>query len=95
VFNIGSGHGVSLNGLVIELERQLDRSLIVKRSPGRPFDIPVSILDISLARRLLGWSPRLSFVEGLSYTLRQLGVSQPDRAPIHRIAPGGKLPSAI
>ncbi len=72
VFNIGSGHGVSLNGVVHELERQLDRPVAVKRSDGRVFDIPVSILDVGLASKVLGWRPRLSFAEGLSQTLQQV-----------------------
>jgi UDP-glucose 4-epimerase len=71
-FNIGSGQGVSLNGIILELETRLGRALEVKREPGRPFDVPVSVLDISLARDTLSWTPRLSFSDGMSRTLADL-----------------------
>jgi UDP-glucose 4-epimerase len=72
IFNIASGHGVSLNGIVAELEAQLGRTLHVIRESGRPFDIPISVLDVTLARTVLGWSPRLSFQDGVTRTLQDL-----------------------
>ena len=71
-FNIGSGTGISLNSLIAELEIGLNRRLDVRREPARPFDVPVSILDISRARNLLGWSPRLSLAEGIARTTSDL-----------------------
>jgi len=46
--------------------------LEVHYEPGRGFDVPISVLDVTLAREVLGWSPRLSFAEGLSRTLADL-----------------------
>jgi UDP-glucose 4-epimerase len=71
-FNIGSGTGVSLNDLIAELERRLSRRLDVRREPARPFDVPVSVLDISHAQNILGWVPRLSFAEGIARTMSDL-----------------------
>jgi UDP-glucose 4-epimerase len=71
-FNIGSGTGVSLNTLIAELESRLNRRLDVRREPARPFDVPVSVLDISRARNILGWVPRLSFAEGIARTMSDL-----------------------
>ncbi|WP_241665547.1 NAD-dependent epimerase/dehydratase family protein [Teichococcus oryzae] len=76
-FNIGSGQGVSLNGIILELENRLGRVLDVRREPGRPFDVPVSVLDISLARDTLGWAPRLSFSDGITRTLADLNREAP------------------
>jgi UDP-glucose 4-epimerase len=72
VFNIASGHGVSLNGIVAQLEARLGRTLEVRRACGRPFDVPISVLDVTLARTVLGWSPRLSFQDGMARALRDL-----------------------
>ena len=72
IFNIASGHGVSLNGIVAELEAQLGRTLQVVRESGRPFDVPISVLDVTLAWTVLGWSPRLSFQDGVARTLQEL-----------------------
>ncbi len=72
IFNIGSGHGISLNGIVAELEARLGRRVFVCREPGRSFDVPVNVLDVSLARDVLGWIPKLSFSAGLDQTLADL-----------------------
>jgi UDP-glucose 4-epimerase len=71
-FNIGSGSGMSLNGIIAEIERALGRRLAVRREPARPFDVPVSVLDIARARAVLGWAPRLGFREGMARTLADL-----------------------
>jgi UDP-glucose 4-epimerase len=71
-FNIGSGLGVSLNEIVEELERRLNRRIDVRREPSRPFDVPISVLDISRARKILRWEPRLSFGEGIALTMTDL-----------------------
>ncbi len=71
-FNIGSGHGISLNQIITELEHRLGRKLHVRREEGRPFDVPVSVLDVGLASKLLGWKPSLSFAQGLAVTMDDL-----------------------
>ncbi len=72
IFNIASGQGVSLNGVVAALETRIGRTLEVRREAGRLFDVPISVLDVTLAQTVLGWSPRLSFHEGMARTLRDL-----------------------
>lgn len=86
VFNIGSGEGISLNGVIAELESKLSQRLDVRYERGRKFDVPVSVLDISLIREALGWRPTLSFSEGLSQTLADLGgsVIHRDRSAVGR-----------
>jgi UDP-glucose 4-epimerase len=71
-FNIGSGLGISLNGIIAELERRLHRRLEVRRELARPFDVPVSVLDISRARKILRWEPCLSFAEGITRTMSDI-----------------------
>ncbi len=71
-FNIASGHGISLNGILDELETQLSLKLDVRRLSGRSFDVPVSVLDVTRAHTQLGWSPHLSFSEGIARTLSDL-----------------------
>ena len=72
IFNIGSGHGISLNGVLEVLEATLCRRLIVHRQPARAFDVPISVLDITRAKEQLHWSPRLSFSDGVVRTLWDL-----------------------
>jgi len=69
VFNIGSGLGISLNQLLAAIEAVLGQPVRRQYLPGRPFDVPVNLLDISRAAEHLGWRPRYSFEEGLRRTL--------------------------
>lgn len=68
VFNICSGIGTSLNELIGMLERVLGREIVRHCRPGRPFDVPVSILANSLARQELGWEPRVKLEDGIVKT---------------------------
>jgi len=72
VFNIGSGQGVSLNGIVVEVSTLLGRKLEVQYHARRSFDVPVSILDVTLAAEVLGWSSQLTFSEGIVRTLADI-----------------------
>lgn len=68
VFNVGSGTGTSLNQLIAEIEAVLGVAVERKHLPGRPIDVPVSILDNQLARREFGWEPQVGLREGLAKT---------------------------
>lgn len=68
LFNISSGNGTSLNDLINMLENMLGRSADVRYKPGRPFDVPVSVLSNDLARAQLGWAPEVSMQDGIART---------------------------
>ncbi|WP_026258714.1 NAD-dependent epimerase/dehydratase family protein [Uliginosibacterium gangwonense] len=68
VFNISSGVGTSLNEMIILLERVLGRKVVRNYQPGRPFDVPTSVLANSLARQELGWAPQVTLEDGIIKT---------------------------
>jgi UDP-glucose 4-epimerase len=68
VFNVSSGVGTSLNDLVALLEDVLGAPVARRHLPGRPFDVPVSVLANDLAQRELGWKPQVAMHEGLRRT---------------------------
>src|SRR5213082_2272402 len=68
VFNVGVGGRVSLNEVLRELARITGKTLETKYEPPREGDIRDSQADISQAREFLGYSPRVSFEEGLART---------------------------
>lgn len=76
-FNIGSGEGVSLNGILDVLRDRLSLSPIVDYQAGRAFDVPVSLLDIGKAKKLLDWRPKLSFEEGYELMLADVSGVTP------------------
>ena len=71
-YNIGSGIGHSVNDIVRMLERVLGESLKLIYKPGRAYDVPVNILDNSLARQVLHWEPQVSLSDGIRQTLEYL-----------------------
>lgn len=70
VFNIGSGHGISINEIIALMERVMAQKIICRYYPSRLFDVPSNILDIRRAQISLGWSPELSLEEGLVKMLK-------------------------
>lgn len=69
VFNIGSGRGRSVRDIIAAVEAGLGAPLTIEWKPGRPIDVPVSILAIERARDVLGWTPKTEFAEGLTRTI--------------------------
>jgi nucleoside-diphosphate-sugar epimerase/glycosyltransferase involved in cell wall biosynthesis len=55
IFNIGSGKGHSLNQLLALMESQLGFPIARRYLPARSLDVPVSVLNISRARRTVTW----------------------------------------
>lgn len=66
IFNIGSGQGHSINDIVSILEEITHQPLQPRYLPGRAFDVPVNVLDISRAKFYLHWQPVISLKEGIS-----------------------------
>jgi UDP-glucose 4-epimerase len=69
IFNIGSGEGHSLRQVLASVEALLDKTLNIQWKPGRPLDVPISVLAIDRAREILGWTPKTSFKDGLNKTI--------------------------
>jgi UDP-glucose 4-epimerase len=73
VFNLGSGRQTSINELADLVLAACDRSrqtYSVRYAAGRPGEQRFVEADITRARTVLGWQPRVSFAEGLAETVR-------------------------
>jgi len=68
VFNIGSGRGVSVHELLDLVSEATGKRPEIEYSPARALDVPASVLDVGLAARDLGWTPRTDLPEGISRT---------------------------
>jgi len=68
LFNVGSGFGTNLNALIGVLEHVLEKPIERRYLPGRPFDVPVSVLCNNLARTELNWTPLVTMQEGIART---------------------------
>lgn len=69
VFNCGSGAGTSLSTLIAIIERLTGLTLDREHKPARPFDPPAVVLDISQARTVMGWEPKVELSEGICRTM--------------------------
>ena len=69
LFNIGCGQAVRLNELVNTLRELLGANVAPRYLPARTGDILHSLADISKARRVLGYEPRVGTAEGLRRTV--------------------------
>lgn len=66
IFNIGSGQGHSLNDILDTIANIVRQPLKVERGPGRAYDVPMNILDITSAKRDLEWEPTVALLDGIS-----------------------------
>lgn len=69
IFNIGSGCGRSILEIINTIENITGKKTNTIFSIKREFDVSVSVLDISLAEKELGWKPIISIDNGLRETL--------------------------
>ena len=67
--NVGSGRGTSVNELFHALAEETGYALPPVRGPERPGDVRHVVLDSARARRLMGWTPRVTFEAGLRRTV--------------------------
>jgi UDP-glucose 4-epimerase len=74
-YNIGGGSRVSMNGVIEILERVMGRRLKVRREAPQKGDMRDTYADTSLARRDLGFEPRVALEEGIQAEYRWLSSS--------------------
>jgi nucleoside-diphosphate-sugar epimerase len=68
VFNGGTGERITLNQVLKLLEKITGKKIEAKYDPPRTGDIRDSQADVSLARKAIGYEPRVHFEEGLQRT---------------------------
>ncbi|MBA7489557.1 UDP-N-acetylglucosamine 4-epimerase [subsurface metagenome] len=70
IFNIGGGRSTTINQLAELISRLLDKSIEPIYTDPQPGDVRHSLADITKARRLLSYQPRINLKEGLKRTLK-------------------------
>ncbi len=67
-FNVGAGKGHSIRQVIDGIAAVSGRPVVPEIKPGRAFDVPRVVLDISAATKTTGWRPGQSFRDGLAET---------------------------
>lgn len=75
IINVGTGVRSTLNQTLTLLEKITGRPAKAKYAPARDGDIRDSQADIGLARKALGYHPRIGFEEGLKNTWEWFSAS--------------------
>lgn len=70
--NIGCGERITLNQLVRLIEKQLGVTAKVTYAPPKPGDVRHSLADISQAKTILGYEPKIMIEEGLKGTIEAM-----------------------
>jgi UDP-glucose 4-epimerase len=67
-YNAGSGRGLSINEIVHAIRKVTNSDFKTIHKPGRPIDVPCSVLDCSRAEKDFGWRCQNQFDSTLKIT---------------------------
>ncbi len=65
VINLGDSKPVTLAGMVETIGEAVGKAPVYERLDDQPGDVPITFADISKAKRLLGYEPKVAFREGI------------------------------
>ena len=68
--NIASGIPITIRDVLGEILKSADyENVDVQYDASKPTMIPKRLIDVTLAKKMLGWSPRISLHEGIKRTI--------------------------
>jgi len=67
IINLGGHEVITINGLITLLEEQIGRKAIIERHPPNQADMLTNHADVTKARNLLGWQPKVGLEEGVTH----------------------------
>ncbi|MER3498944.1 MAG: epimerase [Chitinophagaceae bacterium] len=65
IINLGNNYSISLRQLIEEMEAVTGKKAVIQQMPEQPGDVPKTFADISKAKKLLGYQPKIQLQEGL------------------------------
>jgi UDP-glucuronate 4-epimerase len=72
IYNLGNGQPITLNKFIEICERITHKKAIVHHLPEQLGDVPATLADISKAQKDLGYSPQVTFEEGIQKMFNSL-----------------------
>jgi nucleoside-diphosphate-sugar epimerase len=66
VINLGGHETITINNLIATLEALIGQKAQIHHRPAHPADMLANHADVSKAKRLLDWEPRVSLQEGIA-----------------------------
>lgn len=65
IFNLGESRTIELKKLIKLIEHALGRAAVIQRMPPQAGDVPATYADITRAKEMLGYRPRVAIEEGI------------------------------
>lgn len=65
IINLGGHEVISINGLIELLEELIGKKANIQYDPPNPADMFTNWADVSKAKQLIGWEPRVGLAEGV------------------------------
>ena len=83
IFNVGNSHPVRLDYMIDTLQSALGKTAMRVYLPSVPAEMPVTFACLDKSRKLLGYSPKVSFEEGMRlfvdwFTGQSLAATKPE-----------------
>lgn len=66
IVNLGGHETITINELLNRIELLVGKKAVVHHIPRHPADVDANWADVTKARKLLGWEPKVSLDEGIS-----------------------------
>lgn len=63
--NLGHSEPIEMREVIATLEQAIGKPAKIDRQPEKPGDMPITCADLTKARRLLGYEPRVPFTAGV------------------------------
>jgi len=67
IINLGGHETITINDLLHRIEKLVGKKADIQYIPRHPADVDANWADVSKARRMLGWEPKVTLDEGLSH----------------------------
>jgi UDP-glucuronate 4-epimerase len=85
IFNLGGHEVISMIDLIAMLEARIGRKATVERHPPNQADMLTNHADVTKARDLLGWQPKVGLEEGIGRLVKWYQVNRSWASKIHTV----------
>jgi UDP-glucuronate 4-epimerase len=65
IINLGDSNTIQLSKLIELIEKSLDKKAKIKQLPMQKGDVPITYADISKAKKLLNYEPKVKIEDGI------------------------------
>ncbi len=65
IINLGNNNPVTVSKIIELIEKEFEKKALKEQKPLPKADVPITFADVSKAKKLLGWQPKISVEQGI------------------------------